>query len=227
MYKRQEFLPHIFDSFSRERNTTLGGVVGTGLGMSIVKSLVDLMEGTIEVESKTGEGSRFTVILQHKLADEEYYEKRKIADVKTDMNFSGKHILLTEDNDLNAEIATAMLEDMGFVVDRAKDGVICINRIEHMPSGTYDLILMDIQLSLIHIFSRMLGAKRTKECEEMVTTGFVYSLIGGILITVFGYLFLEPFAAVSYTHLDVYKRQMYYTVRCVKFATFGTSACFQ
>ena len=142
----EEFLPHIFDSFSRERNTTLGGVIGTGLGMSIVKSLVDLMEGTIEVESKIGEGSRFTVILQHKLADEEYYEKRKAAAVKTDMNFSGKHILLAEDNDLNAEIATAMLEDMGFVVDRAEDGVICINRIEHMPSGTYDLILMDIQM---------------------------------------------------------------------------------
>ena len=142
----EEFLPHIFDSFSRERNTTLGGVIGTGLGMSIVKSLVDLMEGTIEVESKIGEGSRFTVILQHKLADEEYYEKRKIADVKTDMNFSGKHILLAEDNDLNAEIATAMLVDMGFVVDRAEDGVICINRIEHMPSDTYDLILMDVQM---------------------------------------------------------------------------------
>lgn len=152
----EEFLPHIFDSFSRERNTTLGGVIGTGLGMSIVKSLVDLMEGTIEVESKTGEGSRFTVILQHKLADEKYYEKRKAAAVKTDMNFSGKHILLAEDNDLNAEIATAMLEDMGFAVDRAKDGVICINRIEHMPSDTYDLILMDIQMP------NMDGYKATK-----------------------------------------------------------------
>lgn len=152
----EEFPPHIFDSFSRERNTTVGGVVGTGLGMSIVKSLVDLMEGTIEVESKTGEGSRFTVVLQHKLADEEYYEKRKAADVKTDMNFSGKHILLAEDNDLNAEIATAMLEDMGFAVDRAEDGVICINRIEHMPSDTYDLILMDIQMP------NMDGYKATK-----------------------------------------------------------------
>mgnify|MGYP000458953626 FL=1 len=143
----KEYLPIIFESFSRERNTTAGKVGGTGLGMSIVKKLVDMMGGTIEVESESGKGSRFTVILQYRIADAGCYEKR--SEQKTDDSaeiLRGKHVLLAEDNDLNAEIATAILMTAGLVVDRVEDGLQCVHKIEQSPAGTYDLILMDIQM---------------------------------------------------------------------------------
>ena len=143
----KEFLPHLFDSFSRERNTTMGKVPGTGLGMAIVKSLVDLMNGTIEVESELGKGTKFTLIIPHKIADPNYYEKHESQTCKeTEPEFNGKRILLTEDNDLNAEIAELILKDMGFRVERAEDGIVCVNKLERNPVGTYDLILMDIQM---------------------------------------------------------------------------------
>lgn len=142
----KEFLPRLFDSFSRERNTTAGKVAGSGLGMSIVKSMVELMGGTIKVESKLGKGTKFTVTVPHKLADEDYYEKKKLTRSLGGVDFSGKNILLAEDNELNAEIATAILEEMGFSVDWAEDGVICVNKLEKAEGGTYDLILMDIQM---------------------------------------------------------------------------------
>ena len=143
----KEYLPIIFESFSRERNTTAGKVGGTGLGMSIVKKLVDMMGGTIEVESESGKGSRFTVILQYRIADAGCYEKR--SEQKTDASaeiLRGKRVLLAEDNDLNAEISIAMLMTEGLVVDRVEDGIQCVHRIEQSPAGTYDLILMDIQM---------------------------------------------------------------------------------
>ena len=142
----KEFLPHLFDSFSRERNTTAARVAGSGLGMSIVKSMVELMGGTIQVESELGKGTKFTVTIPHKLADEEYYEKKKLSQSLGGVDFSGKNILLTEDNELNAEIAMAILEEMGFSVDWAEDGVICVDKLEKAEAGTYDLILMDIQM---------------------------------------------------------------------------------
>ena len=142
----EEFLPHLFDSFSRERDTTSAKVSGTGLGMAIVKSLVDLMGGSVTVESELGKGTKFTVTIPHKIASEEYYEKKALAESMEDVNFSGKHILLAEDNDINAEIATLILEEMGFAVDRVEDGIICVNKLEKEPAGTYDLILMDIQM---------------------------------------------------------------------------------
>lgn len=143
----KEYLPIIFESFSRERNTTAGKVGGTGLGMSIVKNLVDMMGGTIEVESESGKGSRFTVILQHRIADAGCYEKKseKTTDTSGEI-LRGKHVLLAEDNDLNAEISIAMLMTEGLVVDRVEDGLQCVHRIEQSPAGTYDLILMDIQM---------------------------------------------------------------------------------
>ena len=144
----EEFLPSLFEAFARERNTTAGKVAGTGLGMPIIKKYIDMMYGTIEAESKLGEGSKFTVTLEYRIADKSYYEQdtEKSIDMDETDRISGKHILLAEDNDLNAEIAEFILEDMGLMVDRVEDGVQCVSRIEQKPAGTYDLILMDIQM---------------------------------------------------------------------------------
>ena len=143
----KDYIPVMFDSFSRERSTTVGKIGGTGLGMSIVKRLVDMMGGTIEVNSELGKGSSFTVILQHRLAEDSYYEKKSSPkQVVSKKVLKGKRILLAEDNDLNAEITTTILENEGLLIDRAADGVQCVDQINQMPAGTYDLILMDIQM---------------------------------------------------------------------------------
>ena len=143
-----EFLPSLFEAFARERNTTAGKVAGTGLGMPIIKKYIDMMRGTIEAESKLGEGSKFIVIMEYRIADRGYYEQDTDPSPDTEKTemFSGKHVLLAEDNDLNAEIAEFILEDMGLVVDRVEDGIQCVARMEQKPAGTYDLILMDIQM---------------------------------------------------------------------------------
>lgn len=144
----KEFLPTLFESFSRERNSTVGKVVGTGLGMAIVKKYVDLMGGSIDVKSELGKGTVFTLILTQKKADKNYYRQKSENTDAADMEISlrGKHILLAEDNELNAEIAIAILEETGLIIDRVEDGIQCVNRIEQMPAGTYDMILMDIQM---------------------------------------------------------------------------------
>ena len=144
----KEFLPTLFDSFSRERNTTVGKVAGTGLGMAIVKKYVDLMGGSIDVKSELGKGTVFTLILTQKKADENYYGQKASKTDAADMEISlrGKHILLAEDNELNAEIAIAILEETGLIIEWVEDGVQCVNQIEQMPAGTYDMILMDIQM---------------------------------------------------------------------------------
>ena len=143
----EEYLTKIFEAFTREQNTTKSKIAGTGLGMSIVKKYVDLLGGTIEVESELGKGSTFTVTLKHKIADESYYEKKYAENPVTGSEIlEGRKILLAEDNDLNAEIAEAILERAGLSIERVEDGIQCVNRITEMPAGTYDMILMDIQM---------------------------------------------------------------------------------
>ena len=115
--------------------------------MPIVKELVEMMGGSIEVESELGKGTKFTVTLRHRIADEKYYNQKSgiVENVRKEA-FKGRHILLAEDNDLNAEIAITILEEMGLKIDRVEDGIECVSRIEQMPAGSYDLILMDIQM---------------------------------------------------------------------------------
>ena len=142
----EEFLPSLFELFTRERNTTLSKIPGTGLGMAIVKNFVDLMNGSIEVESELGKGSTFTITIPHKIANKDYTNRNIESSNEFDNNFVGKRILLSEDNELNAEITTTILSEMGFEVKAVEDGILCVNEIQHQPVNTYDLILMDIQM---------------------------------------------------------------------------------
>ena len=143
----QDYLTKIFEAFTREKNTTKSKIAGTGLGMSIVKNYVDLLGGTIDVESELGKGSTFTVTLKHRIADERYYVKKHIEETGTGNEIlEGRDILLAEDNDLNAEIAEAILERAGLRIERVENGIQCVNRILKMPAGTYDMIFMDIQM---------------------------------------------------------------------------------
>ncbi len=143
----EEFQKKIFESFTRERNSTESKIVGTGLGMSIVKKLVDLMDGHVEVKSAPGKGSTFIVTLQLRFAESAGNMLQRIPGEKNaDIDLSGLSILLAEDNELNAEIAVTILENAGAKVDHAADGIACVNMLLNAPNQTYDLILMDIQM---------------------------------------------------------------------------------
>ena len=158
----QDYLTKIFEAFTREQNTTKSKISGSGLGMSIVKKYVDLLGGTISVESEPGKGSTFTVTLKHRIADESYYVKKHVESSGTGSEIlKGRKILLAEDNDLNAEIAEAILERAGLKVERAEDGIQCVDRIEKMPAGIYDIILMDIQMP------KMDGYKATQAIRHL------------------------------------------------------------
>ena len=157
-----DYQTRIFEAFTREQNTTKSKIAGTGLGMSIVKKYVDLLGGTIDVESEPGKGSTFTVTLKHRIADESYYIKKHAENSESGIEIlEGRNILLAEDNDLNAEIAEAILECAGLKTDRVEDGIQCVNRIEKMPAGTYDMILMDIQMP------KMDGYKATQAIRNL------------------------------------------------------------
>lgn len=143
----EEFLPHLFEEFTRERSSTESKLNGTGLGMPIVKKLIDLMQGTIEVQSEIGKGTKITETLPHRIAQNT--NTRQLLEETHDYDanrFKGKRILLAEDNELNAEIAITILQEAGFEVEHAEDGVICVDMLEKADDDYYDLILMDIQM---------------------------------------------------------------------------------
>ena len=143
---KEDFLPHIFEEFAREKTSTESKVPGVGLGLPIVKSPIDMMNGTIQVESKLNKGTKFTVELSFltSLQVENVNERNT-----STLDFSGKHILLVEDNELNAEIGIELLNTFKVIIDLAKNGEECIKILEKMPEGYYDLILMDIQMPIM------------------------------------------------------------------------------
>ena len=159
---KQEYLPHIFDEFSREHTATENKVVGTGLGLSIVKSFVELMGGKIYVESEQGKGTKFTVEIPLEIASEEdvYKKKESEQSVISDKSI-GKRILLAEDNELNAEIAIELLKEEGILTDWAKDGQECCDMLGQAEDGYYALILMDIQMP------RLNGYEATAKIRQM------------------------------------------------------------
>ncbi|WP_456066590.1 hybrid sensor histidine kinase/response regulator [Gemmiger sp.] len=159
----QEFQQHIFEPFERERTSTVSKVEGSGIGMGIVKKLVGLMGGTVEVESKIGVGSTFTVIIPSRIASEEEAQAKRAADPSDRESLRGTRILLTEDNDLNAEIATELLQEEGCTVDRAKDGVECVDMLEKAADGTYQIILMDVQMPVMNGYD---AAKKIRRMDD-------------------------------------------------------------
>ncbi len=146
-----EFLQHVFEPFEREQTSTVSGIQGTGLGLAITKNLVDLMGGTITVESESGKGSEFTVTFCLRVAESTAPSQEGAENTeKGELHFDGKRILLVEDNELNQEIAQSILEEVGFIIDTADDGSVAVERMKEMPAGTYDLILMDVQMPIMN-----------------------------------------------------------------------------
>ena len=160
----QEFQKHIFEPFERERTSTVSKVEGSGIGMGIVKKLVGLMGGTVEVESKIGVGSTFTVTIPCRIASQEERQAKRDTTSSDKKSLSGTKILLAEDNDLNAEIAVELLQEEGCTVDRAKDGVECVDMLEKAVNGTYQLILMDIQMPVMNGYD---AAKKIRRMEDL------------------------------------------------------------
>lgn len=146
----EEYLPHIYEEFSREHTSTENKVPGTGLGLSIIRSMIELMGGSIQVESRQGIGTKFTVDLSFDMASkEEVYGSRNAIKTSAIHTIKGKRILIAEDNELNAEIAKTVLEDVGALVTRVEDGQQAVELFKEKPAGTFDAILMDLMMPVM------------------------------------------------------------------------------
>ena len=160
----EEYLPHIFEEFSREHTTTENKVAGTGLGLPIVKSMIELMGGSIQVESTQGVGTKFTVDISFDMASEADVYRNQISEQPDILEkLEGKRILLAEDNDLNAEIAIELLAEQKIITDRAEDGAECLDKLEKAVAGYYDMILMDIQMPVMDGYDAAARIRRMKD----------------------------------------------------------------
>ncbi len=160
----EEYLPHIFEEFSREHTTTENKVAGTGLGLPIVKSMIEMMGGSIQVESTQGVGTKFTVDISFDTASEADVYRNQISEQPDILEkLEGKRILLAEDNDLNAEIAIELLAEQKIITDRAEDGAECLDKLEKAVAGYYDMILMDIQMPVMDGYDAAARIRRMKD----------------------------------------------------------------
>ena len=169
----EEFQKHIFESFSQERSSSDSGIEGSGLGMGIVKKLVDLMNGKITVQSKPGAGSTFTITLPLKIANAEERNPKHADGQLNIKKLEGKRVLLVEDNDLNAEIATELLTEEGIMIERAENGVACIDMFNKAKQNYYSLILMDIQMQFM---DGMTAAEEIRKFDTKVVIMFITNM---------------------------------------------------
>ena len=162
----EEFQKRIFETFERERNTTSSHIEGSGIGMGITKKLVELMDGTIEVKSKQGKGSTFTVTIPCRKASEADSLVKKNSNLRNKNCLNGVRILLVEDNEINTEIATELLTEEGCIVETANDGVACIDMIEKADADYYKMILMDIQMPVMNGYDATLAIRKMKDTKK-------------------------------------------------------------
>ncbi|MCQ2573576.1 MAG: diguanylate cyclase [Treponema sp.] len=161
----EDFLSRIFDEFARERNSEGNVIEGTGLGMAITKRLVDLLGGTIEVQSQLGVGTTFTFVIPHRIAKQEDLLIGKKVNLKN-VDYAGRRILLAEDNDLNAEITIEMLKSSSFQVERAANGKECIQMLTEKPAYYYDMILMDVQMPVMNGYAASIEIRKMEDLEK-------------------------------------------------------------
>ena len=160
----EEYLPHIYEEFSREHSTTENKVPGTGLGLPIIKSMIELMGGSIQVESRQGIGTKFTIDLSFDIAlKEEVYGSEDTIESSAIHSIKGKRILLVEDNELNAEIAKTVLEDVGALITRAENGQQALELFKEKPAGTFDVILMDLMMPVMDGYT---ATRKIRELER-------------------------------------------------------------
>ena len=162
----EDFQKHIFEIFERERNSTVSHIEGNGIGMGITKKLVDLMDGSIEVKSKQGEGSIFTVTVPCRKASKEDSMMKKKSNLRNKNCLNGVRILLVEDNEINTEIATELLMEEGCIVETANDGAACIDMIEKADADYYKMILMDIQMPVMNGYDAALAIRKMKDTKK-------------------------------------------------------------
>ena len=160
----EEYLPHIYEEFSREHSTTENKVPGTGLGLPIIKSMIELMGGSIQVESRQGIGTKFTIDLSFDIAlKEEVYGSEDTIESSAIHTIKGKRILLVEDNELNAEIAKTVLEDVGALITKAENGQQALELFKEKPAGTFDVILMDLMMPVMDGYT---ATRKIRELER-------------------------------------------------------------
>ena len=162
----EEFQKRIFETFERERNSTSSHIEGSGIGMGITKKLVELMDGTIEVKSKQGEGSTFIVTIPCRKASKEDALVKKNNNLRNENCLKGVRVLLVEDNEINTEIATELLTEEGCIVENANDGVACVDMIEKADADYYRMILMDIQMPIMNGYDATLAIRKMKDVKK-------------------------------------------------------------
>lgn len=157
----EKFKEELFDPFKRESNTTHSGVLGIGLGLTVVKNFVEMMEGDIQVESKLGKGSKFTVSLLLKLQKEQKKQESHLAQQSRKKDQSRKRrLLVVEDNEINCEIAEELLKDKGYLVETAPNGKVALEAVANSEPGYFDAILMDIQMPVMDGYSATRAIRR-------------------------------------------------------------------